>query len=104
MEVRRRDGRAKSEIKVQECFYEGNEALLAKVPDPVDKWGRLWGEMHNDEIAMLDTPRETPGVARTGHEKTLEVSWEDKPEPAPDDVAARIHGIVEETDRAAGVA
>ncbi len=33
-----------------------------------------------------------------------EVLAEHHPEPLPDDVAARIHAIVEETDRAAGVA
>ena len=37
-------------------------------------------------------------------EKAREVVREYKPEPVPDDVAARIHAIVEETDRAAGVA
>ncbi len=33
-----------------------------------------------------------------------EVIQEHRPEPLPDDVVARIHAIVEETDRAAGVA
>jgi len=33
-----------------------------------------------------------------------DVLREYRPEPVPDDVAARIHAIVEETDRAAGVA
>jgi len=37
-------------------------------------------------------------------EKAREVLAEHRPEPLPDDVAARIHAIVEETDRAAGVA
>jgi len=37
-------------------------------------------------------------------EKAREVIREYKPEPLPDDVAARIRAIVEETDRAAGVA
>jgi len=37
-------------------------------------------------------------------DKAREVIREYKPEPVPDDVAARIHAIVEETDRAAGVA
>ena len=37
-------------------------------------------------------------------EKAREVVQEYRPEPLPDDVAARIHAIVEETDRAAGVA
>ena len=37
-------------------------------------------------------------------EKAREVIQEYKPTPLPDDVAARIHAIVEETDRAAGVA
>ena len=37
-------------------------------------------------------------------EKAREVIQEHKPEPLPDDVAARIRAIVEETDRAAGVA
>ena len=32
-----------------------------------------------------------------------DVLHEHRPEPVPDDVAARIHAIVEETDRAAGV-
>jgi len=33
-----------------------------------------------------------------------DVLREYRPEPVPDDVAARVHAIVEETDRAAGVA
>ena len=37
-------------------------------------------------------------------EKAREVIREHRPEPLPHDVAARIHTIVEETDRAAGVA
>jgi trimethylamine--corrinoid protein Co-methyltransferase len=37
-------------------------------------------------------------------EKARDVIREHKPEPLPDDVAARIRAIVEETDRAAGVA
>ena len=37
-------------------------------------------------------------------DKAREVIREHKPVPVPDDVAARIHAIVEETDRAAGVA
>ena len=37
-------------------------------------------------------------------DKAREVLREHKPEPLPDDVVARIHTIVEETDRAAGVA
>ena len=36
--------------------------------------------------------------------KARAVLAEYHPEPVPDDVAARIHAIVEETDRAAGVA
>ncbi len=36
--------------------------------------------------------------------KARDVIREHKPEPVPDDVAARIHAIVEETDRVAGVA
>jgi hypothetical protein len=35
--------------------------------------------------------------------KARDVIQEYKPEPLPDDVAQRIHAIVEETDRAAGV-
>jgi len=37
-------------------------------------------------------------------EKARDVLREYHPEPVPDDVAARVHAIVEETDRAAGVA
>jgi len=37
-------------------------------------------------------------------EKARDVIREYVPEPVPDDVAARLHAIVEETDRAAGVA
>jgi trimethylamine--corrinoid protein Co-methyltransferase len=37
-------------------------------------------------------------------ETARDVLREYHPEPLPDDVAARIHAIVEETDRAAGVA
>ncbi len=37
-------------------------------------------------------------------DRAREVIREHKPEAVPDDVAARIHAIVEETDRAAGVA
>jgi trimethylamine--corrinoid protein Co-methyltransferase len=37
-------------------------------------------------------------------EKARDILREHHPEPLPDDVAARIHAIVEETDRAAGVA
>ena len=37
-------------------------------------------------------------------EKAREVLREYRPEPVPDDVAARIHAIVEETDVAVGVA
>ena len=36
--------------------------------------------------------------------KARQVLAEHHPEPLPDDVAARVHAIVEETDRAAGVA
>jgi len=36
-------------------------------------------------------------------ETARDVLHEYRPEPVPDDVAARIHAIVEETDRAAGV-
>ena len=36
--------------------------------------------------------------------KAREVIQEHRPEPLPDDVVARIHAIVEETDRAVGVA
>ena len=37
-------------------------------------------------------------------ETARDILREHHPEPLPDDVAARIHAIVEETDRAAGVA
>jgi trimethylamine--corrinoid protein Co-methyltransferase len=37
-------------------------------------------------------------------EKAREVLHEHRPEPVPEDVAARIHAIVEETDAAVGVA
>jgi len=37
-------------------------------------------------------------------EKARDIIREHVPEPVPDDVAARVHAIVEETDRAAGVA
>jgi trimethylamine--corrinoid protein Co-methyltransferase len=36
-------------------------------------------------------------------EKARDIMREHRPEPLPDDVAARIRAIVEETDRAAGV-
>jgi trimethylamine--corrinoid protein Co-methyltransferase len=36
--------------------------------------------------------------------KARDIIREHRPEPVPDDVAARVHAIVEETDRAAGVA
>ena len=36
--------------------------------------------------------------------KARDIIREHVPEPVPDDVAARVHAIVEETDRAAGVA
>ena len=37
-------------------------------------------------------------------EKARDIIREHVPEPVPDDVAARVHAIVDETDRAAGVA
>ena len=40
----------------------------------------------------------------TCREKARDIIREHKPEPVPGDVAARLHAIVEETDRAAGVA
>ena len=40
----------------------------------------------------------------TCREKARDIIREHRPEPVPGDVAARLHAIVEETDRAAGVA
>lgn len=40
----------------------------------------------------------------TCREKARDIIREHRPEPVPDDVAARVHAIVVETDRAAGVA
>jgi len=50
-----------------------------------------------EERGSTDLYSRCRGVAR-------DVLREYHPEPVPDDVAARIHAIVEETDRAAGVA
>lgn len=41
----------------------GYTATLAKVPEPMDSWDQLWDEAYRGEITMLDTPRETLGVA-----------------------------------------
>jgi trimethylamine--corrinoid protein Co-methyltransferase len=50
------------------------------------------------------TKRGSRDLYATCIEMARDIIREHVPEPVPDDVAARVHAIVEETDRAAGVA